>query len=86
MPLPEKLRAIRRQQRAPHEVLFLLRDLPARSTPHIRPDLLEEIIAQVENEIAGQWSRYRTSISQVTGASHAARGDGAPLWSALLSR
>ena len=46
--------AIRRQQRAPHEVLSLLRDLLSRSTPHIRPDLLEEIIAQVESEIAGQ--------------------------------
>jgi predicted nucleic acid-binding protein len=48
------LRAIRRQQRALHEVLSLLRDLPSRSTLHIRPDLLEEIIVQVESEIAGQ--------------------------------
>ncbi len=47
------LRAIRRQQRAPHEVLFLLRDLPSRSTLYIRPDLLEEIVARVESEIAG---------------------------------
>jgi len=46
------LRAIRRQQRTPHEVLSLLRDLPSRSTLHIRPDLLEEIIARVESEIA----------------------------------
>jgi predicted nucleic acid-binding protein len=48
------LRAIRRQQRALHEVLSLLRDLPSRSTLHIRPDLLEEIIARVESEITRQ--------------------------------
>ena len=47
------LRAIRRQQRTPHEALSLLRDLPSRSTPHIRPDLLAEIVAQVENDISG---------------------------------
>ena len=46
------LRAIRRQQRAPHKVLSLLRDLPSRSTLRIRPDLLEEIVARVESEIA----------------------------------
>ena len=48
------LRAVRRQQRAPLEVLSLLRDLPSRSTLYIRPDLLEEIIARVEDEMAGQ--------------------------------
>ena len=48
------LRAIRRQQRTHFEVLSLLRDLPSRSTLYIRPDLLEEIIARVENEMAGQ--------------------------------
>jgi predicted nucleic acid-binding protein len=46
------LRAIRRQQRAPHEVLSLLRDLPSRSTLHIRADLLEEIIARVKSDMA----------------------------------
>jgi predicted nucleic acid-binding protein len=46
------LRAIRRQQRTPHEVLSLLRDLPSRSTLHIRPVLLEEIIARVESDLA----------------------------------
>lgn len=45
------LRAIRRQQRTPHEALSLLRDLPSRSTLHIRPTLLVEIITQVENSI-----------------------------------
>jgi len=48
------LRAIRRQQRTPHEVLSLLRDLPSRSTLHIRADLLEEIIARGESETGGQ--------------------------------
>ncbi len=44
------LRAVRRRQRAPHAVLSLLRDLPSRSTLHIRPNLLEEIIARVGSE------------------------------------
>jgi len=46
------LRAIRRQQRAPGQVLSLLRGLPANSTLHIRSDLLRDIIAQVESEAA----------------------------------
>jgi predicted nucleic acid-binding protein len=46
------LRAIRRQQRTPGEVLSILRDLPIRSTLHIRSDLLQEIIAQVEGRMA----------------------------------
>jgi predicted nucleic acid-binding protein len=41
------LRAIRRLRRTPHEVLSILRDLPARSSLHIRPALLQEIIAQI---------------------------------------
>lgn len=47
------LRAIRRRQRTSEEVLSLLRELPLRSTLHIRPGLLQEIIARVESEIAG---------------------------------
>ncbi len=47
------LRAIRRQQRAPDDVLSLLRELPSRSTLHIRPDLLAEIIGSVGAEIPG---------------------------------
>ena len=43
------LRAIRRRQRTRNEVVSLLRDLPARSSLHIRLALLEEIIAQVES-------------------------------------
>jgi predicted nucleic acid-binding protein len=46
------LRAIRRQQRTPGEVLSILHGLPANSTLYIRPDLLLEIIAEVENEAA----------------------------------
>lgn len=42
------LRAIRRRQRTRNEVLSLLCELPARSSLHVRPALLEEIIAQVE--------------------------------------
>ena len=42
------LRAIRRRQRTRNELLSLLRDLPARSSLHVRLALLEEIIAQVE--------------------------------------
>jgi len=45
------LRAIRRRQRTEHEVLSILRDLPLRSSLHVRPALLEEIIAQVESAI-----------------------------------
>jgi predicted nucleic acid-binding protein len=45
------LRAIRRQQRTREEVLSVLRGLPTRSTLHIRPDLLQEIIAQLQNQI-----------------------------------
>ena len=42
------LRAIRRLQRTREEVLDLLRAIPARSTLHIRPSLLHEIILEVE--------------------------------------
>jgi len=45
------LRAIRRRQRTQHEVVSILRDLPVRSSLHVRPALLEEIIAQVESAI-----------------------------------
>jgi predicted nucleic acid-binding protein len=45
------LRAIRRHQRTRHEVLSVLRDLPLRSSLHVRPALLEEIMAQVESGV-----------------------------------
>jgi len=44
------IRAIRRQSRSKSEVLALLRDIPTRSTLHIRPSLLEEVIAHVETD------------------------------------
>jgi predicted nucleic acid-binding protein len=44
------LRAIRRGLRTPAEVLALLRAIPQRSTLHIRADLLNEIIARVQQE------------------------------------
>lgn len=42
------VRAIRRKQKTKNEVISLLRSLPARSTLHIRPALLAEIIRDVE--------------------------------------
>ncbi|MDX1520534.1 MAG: DNA-binding protein [Anaerolineae bacterium] len=42
------LRAIRRQQRSKSEVLQILRNLPHKSTLHIRASLLQEIIDQLE--------------------------------------
>lgn len=42
------LRAIRRGQRSAREILSLLREIPSRSTLHIRPDLLQRIIDEVE--------------------------------------
>ena len=41
------IRAIRRQQRSRDEIIAILRTLPARSTLHIRPDLLQEIITKL---------------------------------------
>jgi predicted nucleic acid-binding protein len=45
------VRAIRRRQRTEDEVLSILRELPLRSSLHIRPALLEEIIAQLASAI-----------------------------------
>jgi predicted nucleic acid-binding protein len=42
------IRAIRRQCLTKTEVLALLRDIPNRTTLHIRPSLLAEVIANVE--------------------------------------
>jgi predicted nucleic acid-binding protein len=43
------IRAIRRGQRSKDEVITTLRELPVRSTLHIRPRLLQEIIENLEN-------------------------------------
>ncbi|WP_295445594.1 DNA-binding protein [uncultured Thiodictyon sp.] len=45
------LRAIRRGQRSTPEMLVLLRAIPERSTLHIKPSLLLEVIAQVERTV-----------------------------------
>jgi predicted nucleic acid-binding protein len=42
------VRAVRRSLRAPTEVAALLRAIPSRSTLHIRPALLDEIVAEVD--------------------------------------
>lgn len=42
------IRSIRRQSRSKSEVLTLLNDIPLRTTLHIRPILLAEVIAQVQ--------------------------------------
>jgi len=44
------LRAIRRGQRSRDEILALLRLIPNRSTLHIKPTLLADIIRQVEGQ------------------------------------
>jgi len=43
------LRAIRRKQRTSQQILNVLHTLPTRSTLHIKPQLLLEIIKQVED-------------------------------------
>ena len=42
------LRAMRRRQRIPEEILDVLHALPGRSTLHVKRELLNEIIRQVE--------------------------------------
>lgn len=42
------VRAIRRRLKSRNEVVSILRSLPTTSTLHVRPSLLEEIIAEVE--------------------------------------
>lgn len=44
------IRAIRRRQKTEKEILAILRELPARSTLHIRPSLLDEVMARIERE------------------------------------
>jgi predicted nucleic acid-binding protein len=42
------LRAIRRRQRTPEEILSVWHALPVRSTLHVKRELLDEVIRQVE--------------------------------------
>lgn len=44
------IRAIRRWQKSKEEVVAILHTLPTHSTLHIRPGLLKEIIARIEDE------------------------------------
>lgn len=43
------VRSIRRKQRSPREVVSLLEQIPTRSSLHIRPSLLREIVAELNN-------------------------------------
>ncbi|MBE7469754.1 MAG: hypothetical protein DPW09_22925 [Anaerolineae bacterium] len=45
------LRALRRQQRSRDHIITTLQNLPAQSTLHIRPGLLQEIITRVKSEV-----------------------------------
>jgi len=53
------LRALRRRQRTPEEILKVLNTLPVRSTMHVKRELLDEIIRQVKAlaEYQGPYSR-----------------------------
>jgi predicted nucleic acid-binding protein len=51
------IRAARRNQRKPAEVIQLLQELPRLSTLHIKPDFLDEIIRDVRDAYAGQLNR-----------------------------
>lgn len=51
------IRSIRRAQMKPKEVLDILKQIPARSSLHIKPSLLEEIMLKIRKEF-GLWSLY----------------------------
>ncbi len=44
------IRSIRRKLRKPEEILYILAEIPQKSTLHIKPSLLNEIIQMVKNE------------------------------------
>jgi predicted nucleic acid-binding protein len=44
------IRAVRQQLRAPSDVLVILASIPLQTTLHIRPSLLNEVIARVKSE------------------------------------
>jgi len=46
------IRSIRRRLRKPEEILYILAEIPQRSTLHIKPSLLNEIIRMVKNEFS----------------------------------
>jgi predicted nucleic acid-binding protein len=48
------IRAIRRRQRSPSEVISLIERIPAQSSLHIRPALLHEVLDQLRREYADE--------------------------------
>ena len=46
------IRSIRRRLRKPEEILYILAEIPQKSTLHIKPSLLNEIIQMVKNEFS----------------------------------
>ena len=46
------IRSIRRRLRKPEEVLYILTEIPQKSTLHVKPSLLNEIIQLVKNEFS----------------------------------
>jgi predicted nucleic acid-binding protein len=48
------IRAIRRRQRSPSEVISLIERIPAQSSLHIRPALLREVLDQLRREYADE--------------------------------
>ena len=44
------IRSIRRRLRKPEEILYILAEIPQKSTLHIKPSLLNEIIQMAKNE------------------------------------
>ena len=46
------IRSIRRALRKPEEILYILAEIPQKSTLHIKPSLLNEIIQMVKNEFS----------------------------------
>ena len=46
------IRSIRRRLRKPEEIFYILAEIPQKSTLHIKPSLLNEIIQMVKNEFS----------------------------------
>ena len=46
------IRSLRRGQRKPEEILYILAEIPQKSTLHIKSSLLNEIIQMVKNEFS----------------------------------
>jgi len=55
------IRAIRRQQRSPAEVISVIERIPAQSSLHVRPALLHEVLDKLRREYAEALSRGPTT-------------------------